>query len=1068
MMTNSSSFWQSTGRALLVQTVLFAGWTAGRVSTYAAPSDVPAASVRVGPSGTLEYASDSRGNQIVDFSHCGYAGGNRSTPVPKVRVVVAPGAGDDRERIQTALDDVAQLPIGDDGLRGAVRLTEGQFQVAGQIRLPASGVVLQGSGAVPGGTVIHAVGPDRRPLVAITGAGVPRELDPAPGIAVVDAYVPAGARQLTLEDASRLAVGDRLLITRPSTEAWIEAVGARGWKPGSRDLRWDRVVTAIDGNRISLDAPITTALDATYGGGWVTRYQWPGRLEDVGLEDMILVSDYDADRPHDEDHAWYGTRIDRASDSWVRRVVFRHFAGGAVHIGALAKSILVEDCISEAPVSEIGGYRRHTYFTLGQTTLFHRCWSESGRHDFSAGHAAAGPNAFVHCRAHEALAESGPIESWASGVLYDNVRIDGADLALENRWNSPPKTMWAAANSVLWNCRAANVRCFSPPGAANWAVGIWATPAGDGRWENLSDFVAPLSLFQAQLAERRGVEAAEPYAPLLGYPLGATSPTYDEAEQFARASLVSGRPLVDHIREKLAESAAELARQPLSRAAVPEAALPQSSERDARPGARDATSQEIGYRLDEGWLVVNGRVKTGDRYTPLWWRGTMHPDEAARFGPNVTRFVPGRYGVGLTDDLREVAAELSSRGVASYEHHYGLWYDRRRDDHLMVRRGDGAVVPPFYEQPFARSGQGRAWDGLSKYDLQTFNPWYWNRLTQFARLLEQQEMYLLHHNYFQHNILEAGAHWADCPWRPANNVNATDLPEPPAYVGDKRVFMGQQFYDISNPKLRALHRTYIRKCLAAFSERPNVIQLTSEEFTGPLSFVQFWIDEIIAWNREHEQQALIGLSCTKDVQDAILADPQRGKEIDVIDIRYWYYNKEQQLVAPLGGRHLAPRQHMRQLRPEAASFASIVKAVAEYRRAYPDKAILYNADRLGRSGRDGWAVLIGGGSLANVRLPDELARRLVHMRPSPRPLRVDDAWLLESESGEQLLYMHRLPEQLPQVADESSGRLLVRWLDPQTGEAIHADETTGGGLSALEIRSPIAWIRPEATADRQD
>ena len=38
---------------------------------------------------------------------------------------------------------------------------------------------------------------------------------------------------------------------------------------------------------------------------------------------------------------------------------------------------------------------------------------------------------------------------------------------------------------------------------------------------------------------------------------------------------------------------------------------------------------------------------------------------------------------------------------------------------------------------------------------------------------------LFHENYFQHNILEAGAHWADCPWRPANNVNDTGLPEPP-------------------------------------------------------------------------------------------------------------------------------------------------------------------------------------------------------------------------------------------------------------------------------------------------
>ena len=56
----------------------------------------------------------------------------------------------------------------------------------------------------------------------------------------------------------------------------------------------------------------------------------------------------------------------------------------------------------------------------------------------------------------------------------------------------------------------------------------------------------------------------------------------------------------------------------------------------------------------------------------------------------------------------------------------------RRDDHERVRRRDGDVWGPFYEQPFARSGKGTAWEGLSKYDLNRPNAWYWNRLKQFA------------------------------------------------------------------------------------------------------------------------------------------------------------------------------------------------------------------------------------------------------------------------------------------------------------------------------------------------
>ena len=43
--------------------------------------------------------------------------------------------------------------------------------------------------------------------------------------------------------------------------------------------------------------------------------------------------------------------------------------------------------------------RRTTFYTLGQQTLFQRCYSEQGIHDFAAGYGAAGPNAFVQCEA---------------------------------------------------------------------------------------------------------------------------------------------------------------------------------------------------------------------------------------------------------------------------------------------------------------------------------------------------------------------------------------------------------------------------------------------------------------------------------------------------------------------------------------------------------------------------------------------------------------------------------------------------------------------------------------------
>src|SRR6185503_10141411 len=138
-------------------------------------------------------------------------------------------------------------------------------------------------------------------------------------------------------------------------------------------------------------------------------------------------------------------------------------AGSAVALYESCSRVTVQDCISLAPISEKGGARRNTFFTMGQQTLFLRCYAERGRHDFSVGHCAAGPNAFVQCEASLPLADSGPLESWASGVLYENVRIDGHALSLAHRGPSLGGAGWAAANSVLWNCSAARIVCFNSP-----------------------------------------------------------------------------------------------------------------------------------------------------------------------------------------------------------------------------------------------------------------------------------------------------------------------------------------------------------------------------------------------------------------------------------------------------------------------------------------------------------------------------------------------------------------------------------------------------------------------------
>src|SRR6185312_6885573 len=681
--------------------------------------------------------------------------------------------------------------------------------------------------------------------------------------------------------------GDRVLVHRPSTAEWIQLLGtetfgggisALGWKAGQRDIYWDRRIVAVTGNELTLDAPITTALDSSYGGGLVARYEWPGRISEVGVENLECRSSYDPSNPKDEAHSWMAITLEDVTDAWVRQVIARHFTASAVSVWSTANRVTVEDCKYVEPVGEIGGQRRNAFFTAGGQTLFQRLFSEQAVHDFGVGFCAPGPNAFVQCQSYYSHGISGAIDSWASGILFDIVRLDGQALCYGNREQAAQGAGWCGANSVFWHCTAARVNWYRPPGAQNWSFGSWGQFGGDGYWGSSNAHVQPNSLYYAQLAQRLPGGDVAARAQVLEYGTEASSsPTVAAAAELTAESVKPQAQMTDWI-----DQAPQ--REPISTAAAGVLTIDQVGVPAERRPAKAAPMEVRG-----GWLVRGGAVLTGKRYDEPWWEGSVRPYGVAEARPAITRYVPGRIGTGLTDDLDALTDTMKMRNVVALDHNYGLWYDRRRDDHERVRRMDGDVWPPFYELPFARSGKDSAWDGLSKYDLTKYNTWYWDRLRRYADLADEKGLVLLHQDYFQHNIIEAGAHYADFPWRTANNINHTGFPEPPPFAGDKRIFMADQFYDTTNPVRRDLHRAFIRQCLDNFSGNTGVIQLIGAEFTGPLHFVDFWVDNIRQWEDEKGKKETLGLSVTRDVQDSVLADPARAAAIDVIDIRYWYY-----------------------------------------------------------------------------------------------------------------------------------------------------------------------------------
>ncbi|MGJ7032252.1 DUF6298 domain-containing protein [Niabella hirudinis] len=997
--------------------------------------------------GKLVYNADSiTGDRIPDYSYCGYNASETAIPLVPVKIVVPVIKGDATALIQEAIDEVAALPADKNGFRGAVLLQKGIYAIEGQLLICQPGVVLRGAGAADE-TVLRGTGFSRDALIRVMGKNDKKF---GATIPVTQDYVPVNAAVLTVDNGTRFKTGDRVEVRRPSTAEWIDVLGTRsfggglsalGWKPGDADLVFERQVTAVDGNILHLDVPLTNSLDKKYGTATVTGFSWPGRIDHVGIENLSLVSAFDSSSPKDEDHRWMAITMENVEDAWVRQVSFKHFAGSAVYLLESARRITVEDCISTEPVSEIGGQRRYTFFTRGQQTLFQRCYAANGYHDFSAGHTAAGPNAFVQCVSDRPYNFSGAIDKWASGVLFDIVSVDGNAIRFGNRGQDGQGAGWASANSLLWNCSAARIDCYRPPTAQNWALGSWSQFAGDGYWGESNNHLTPESFYYAQLQQRLGKPSPQQSFILETATEASSSPSVEVAQELTKEAIRPKMQLADWIREASKHNPIAI------------------DSKGAKIINKAPKGQWTVYPpftgITNGWLVgMYGNVLTGAVQEVPWWTGGVEGKdlEQATKKMAITRFVPGRAGQGLTDDLHAVVDSMKTHNVVALNQHYGLWYERRRDDHERIRRMDGEVWPPFYELPFKRSGIDTAWDGLSKYDLTKYNAWYWRRMQQFAGLAAANDRILLHQNYFQHNIIEAGAHYADFPWRTANNINNTGFNEPVNFAGDKRIFYAEQFYDIANPVRRKLHQQYIWKCLENFKDYGNVIQFTGEEFTGPLHFVQFWLKTINDWEKQHTKE-WIGLSTTKDVQDAVLKDDRYTSIVDVIDIKYWHYQANGSVYAPEGGKNLAPRQWARLLKPRASSFEQVYRAVKEYRQRYPGKAVLYSADG---ADKFGWAVLMAGGSLPllPVTVDKELLKAAAGMHPAATAeltLEGSDGMIIYAAKG----------NMVPVNLQAFTGKITLRYISAKTGQVIKTEFVTTAGATGtvtLPEGASLLWI----------
>ena len=495
--------------------------------------------VHAGIDGRLAYVADEQGNTIHDASHAGYRGGGVAIPTLPVRETVWPVNGDNTAHVQAAIDRVSSRMPDAGGFRGAVLLRAGYYRMATPLRILASGVVLRGEGMGDTGTILVGTGSGQATLVLIGGASGVTTRDDTRQL-VTDDYVPVGARSFRVASTAGFRRGDTVVVRRIGNQEWIDAVGMNLDTPGGRwrpfNIEWDRVVADVQGNTITVDAPITCAIEKRWGGGDVVKYEDPGRIDTAGVENLRAVSEFDPtkrsteygnmDRPNyvaeeyyaDEDHYRNFIVFDNVRNGWVRNATALHFVNSMVGTQRGSKWITVQDCVSREPVSRRMGARRFTFALRGQLALVQRCHSDKGRHSFMTGQPSGSGNVFLDCRATSPFSSSEPHEQWASGTLYDNVQAP-----LTARFWKNITIGWAGANTVFWNCEG-DFLVQKPPTAQNYSFGhigvnavVFNIPLQDttkenGHIESLDRHVTPRSLYLTQLRERLGEAAVRQIA----------------------------------------------------------------------------------------------------------------------------------------------------------------------------------------------------------------------------------------------------------------------------------------------------------------------------------------------------------------------------------------------------------------------------------------------------------------------------------------------------------------------------------------------------------------------------
>ncbi|MEM0991851.1 MAG: T9SS type A sorting domain-containing protein [Bacteroidota bacterium] len=497
----------------------------------------PSALVFEDQAGCLRYVMDQNDNRIVDFSYAGYKNGNEAIPEVPTLVSVKPIAGDNTAYLQQIIDSVANLTPNAAGIRGAILLEAGNYEIHGTVRIQASGIVLKGVGNgenVANNTILTGVGntPNQRNLIEVGGLRNADWTDRVAGSTaqITSSFIPVGARTIAVDRPELYNIGDDVIIFHPSTDAWLASVdygataGDDPWRAGQIDIFYKRTITAVNltNGKLTLDVPIYDHLDRNLSTAEIYRLAETDIKTNIGIENLSINISTNGELT--EDHVRTAIFLRGVKDCWVSDVTAFHFIYAAVDM-TVADRVTVKNCNGLEPHSLITGARRYN-FNVSQKSnniLFTGCTASEGRHSFvSNGTSSASGIVWHNCESTKDYSASEGHRRWSQALLFDNISFIEPNeyrlLALFCRGSFGTGHGWAATHSVAWHVdMPASNACViqRPPNRQNYAIACKGRVTGVGPFNHPTGYIEGSgtnptirSLYETQLSDRLNSDVA--------------------------------------------------------------------------------------------------------------------------------------------------------------------------------------------------------------------------------------------------------------------------------------------------------------------------------------------------------------------------------------------------------------------------------------------------------------------------------------------------------------------------------------------------------------------------------